>query len=319
MLNFVATQDHLYAFKSFLDGDCGTIPARWRQWSYEELFRQPHLKTGTWIFQDIERLTEKECLYAARIANLLAAAGAKVLNHPAYAATRYELQRRLGTAGINDFEVYRADEHRVPKRWPVFIRFENNHNSPNPRLLHNNEELQHSLALYRKNAIPFSALLIVEYCGEAYPDGLWRKFSAYRVGPTIIHHHMVRQDSWIAKHGNPDLKFSPADWNRLRVEEKEFVDQTGDPFNLMRAFELANIEFGRADFSFVRGKLQLYEINTNPSLRRMDPEKEKFPEFPQAPIRQVANERIIANLSALDSEEKAKINLRDVAMSPHRP
>jgi hypothetical protein len=39
-----------------------------------------------------------------------------------------------------------------------------------------------------------------------------------------------------------------------------------NPFEaaLQPAFELAGIEYGRADFGLVSGKVEIYEINTNP-------------------------------------------------------
>ena len=36
--------------------------------------------------------------------------------------------------------------------------------------------------------------------------------------------------------------------------------------DLTRAFALAGIDFGRADYGVVGGRVQIYEINTNPSL-----------------------------------------------------
>ena len=36
-----------------------------------------------------------------------------------------------------------------------------------------------------------------------------------------------------------------------------------------RAFEAAEIEYGRADFGIVGGTVQIYEINTNPIMRKI--------------------------------------------------
>src|SRR5690606_11050931 len=177
---------------------------------------------------------------------------------------RYALQRRLFTAGINDFETLSAEERRLPQRWPVFVRFENDHHSPDARLLHDPVQLQAVRDEYRKRGVPESSLLIVEYRGAPDDDGLWRKYAAYRVGEAIIHHHIVRQDSWVAKYGNRDGVQGDAHWRRLRIEERDFMFAEGDPLGVMAAFEAGDIEFGRADFGIVDGKVQVYEINTNP-------------------------------------------------------
>src|SRR5690606_15705920 len=102
--------------------------------------------------------------------------------------------RRLYAAGINDFETLRVEERRMPQRWPVFVRFENDHHSPDARLLEGPEQLRAVLDEYRARGVPESSLLIVEYRGAPGEDGQWRKYSAYRVGEHIVHHHIVRQN-----------------------------------------------------------------------------------------------------------------------------
>ncbi len=312
MINFVVTKDHSYPMQKMLDGSMGKLPFKWKQWSYEELLSSRNIKAGTWIFQDIERLTDSERIRISKIAGRLESNGAKVINHPARATSRYELQRKLFKAGLNQFEVYRADEHRTPEHWPVFIRFEYNHRSPNPDLFYNINELNKALENYLAESVPLSSLLIVEYCGAAGLDGLWCKYSAYRVGGEIIPHHIVRQDSWVAKYGNPALQFDDETWIRFRTEEKEFVMQQGDSLNLLQAFDLGGLEFGRADFNFVDGKVQIYEINTNPTMGAMDPKKERFPAMPREPIIRHANNRIISTLAQLDLANNTKVSIADI-------
>ena len=43
--------------------------------------------------------------------------------------SRVELLRSLNAAGINPFDVMRADESPRPTRFPVFLRFEMDHNN----------------------------------------------------------------------------------------------------------------------------------------------------------------------------------------------
>jgi hypothetical protein len=51
--------------------------------------------------------------------------------------------------------------------------------------------------------------------------------------------------------------------------EEENAILREDPYRdtLRQVFELAEIEYGRADFGIVEGKPQIYEINTNPTIR----------------------------------------------------
>jgi len=322
MINFVVTCDHRYTLKKMFDGALGRLGFKHKLWSYESLLKSRSAKTGTWIFQDIERLTFAERMRVSQIAARLEAQGAKVLNHPARAAARYELQRKLFNAGINRFQTYRADEHRIPQQWPVFIRYENNHRSPNSKLLHSPDELKNALELYAAEAVPLSALLIVEYCGEQKHDGLWWKYSAFRVGNEIIHHHIVREDNWVAKYGNPEMQFDDDAWLRMRTDEKNFVDQVNDPMRLMAAFELGGLEFGRMDFGIVDGLPQVYEINTNPTMGAVDASKEKFTAFPREPIIRLANQRIIDALQRIDSAGGKKVNIADInfiSSLPWRP
>lgn len=313
MINFVVTKDHRYPMKKMLDGKLGKLPFDWKQWSYEDLLRTRKINNSTWIFQDIERLTDSERIRVSSIAARLELNGARIINHPVHATSRYALLRRLFEAGINDFQVYRADEYRTPNRWPVFIRFEANHRSPNPQLIYSKDELTITLQKYLDSATPLSSLLIVEYCGEPGKHNLWCKFSAYRVGNEIIHHHIVRQDSWVAKYGNPNLNFNDETWLAFRTEEEQFVvHDKNDPLNLLHMFNLANIEFGRADFSFVGGKTQIYEINTNPTIGVVDSAVERFQTLPREPILRYANNRIVDALLELDTLITSNVSIADI-------
>ena len=51
-----------------------------------------------------------------------------------------------------------------------------------------------------------------------------------------------------------------------KVIEQNFVKENWSADVLRRVFEIAGIEYGRADWGIVGGKLQVYEINTNPQI-----------------------------------------------------
>lgn len=322
MIHFVATRDHRYTLRALREGRLGQVGFAYRMHTYEALLRARSLPGGTWIFLDIERLSDAERRRVSLIACRLEDAGLPVLNHPLRAAGRYALQRRLYAAGINDFETLRVEERRMPQRWPVFVRFENDHHSPDARLLDGPEQLQAVLDEYRARGVPESSLLIVEYRGAPGEDGLWRKYSAYRVGEYIIHHHMVRQDSWVAKYGNPAAVRGDEHWRALRIEERDFVHADGDPLGLKAAFEAGGIDYGRADFGIVDGQVKLYEINTNPTLGSSSLEDDPFAEMPRAPLIGHANSRILEALRALDANAGQRVGVADlnyIRALPWRP
>jgi hypothetical protein len=127
-------------------------------------------------------------------------------------------------------------------------------------LLHNQGELAAALEKAQAEGIPLRGLVIVGYAAEAF-DGPWfRKFNTYRVGSEVFAHHIVVEDSWIVKYGKQGTKLP----EEYKVFEQEFVKGNWNADILLRAFEIAGIEYGRADWGVVDGKVQVYEINTNP-------------------------------------------------------
>ena len=49
-------------------------------------------------------------------------------------------------------------------------------------------------------------------------------------------------------------------------EEQRYVEENPHAEVLRERFALANVEYGRIDYGFVNGRLQVYEINTNPTI-----------------------------------------------------
>ena len=55
--------------------------------------------------------------------------------------------------------------------------------------------------------------------------------------------------------------------NGLYEDEYEMTKNNAYEKELRRVFDIANVEYGRVDFGLVDGKVQIYEINTNPNIR----------------------------------------------------
>jgi hypothetical protein len=268
MINFVVLGGHGYTFKAVFQPSRGIRRLPMRLLPYRHLFGRAKHGPGIWIFCDLERLAPWELRLAAEAAKLLREAGFKVMNDPARAAWRYELLLRLHAAGFNEFRAWRAVDGVPPARFPVFVRAESNHSMPLTDLIETPDALAAALSTAAAHAIPLRDLLVVEYQAEPIAPGVFRKFAAYRFGERIVADHMVHDITWIAKHGNDDA------WSDERyAEEAAYVRDNPHAGELMRAFEIAEIGYGRADYGLVGGKVQVWEINTNPHLPVGDPTK----------------------------------------------
>lgn len=258
MIFIVTSRAHAYTHKCLVEAGG---PVEVRALAYDEMLSSPTVARGTYILTDFDRLTAQRLNIAARFCRLQSEQGVRILNDPARVLSRYGLLRRLNRAGINAFDAYRVEELAMPKRWPVFLREEGNHGAPVSGLLRDPAQLKKALNEALQGGTPIANLLIVEYAAEPVLPGLFRKLSVFRVGERYLGYTCVHDDNWIVKQGKPAI--APLE---LYEEEFEFVRDHSFADAVRPAFELAGIHYGRADFGLVGGRVQIYEINTNPEL-----------------------------------------------------
>lgn len=289
MICFVSTAAHSYTFDKLRQ--FAGVPDI-KVWSYDRLFRARSLPRATWIFTDFDRLGFWELELAARIHRNLVGAGQRVLNDPATVAQRFSLLRRLHRAGINRFNVWSVEGEEWPERYPVFLRTQSAHRGALTELIPDRPALEREIAAALAKGRPRRELMIVEYCAEPVREGLFRKLAMFRVGATMIANLCVHQSTWIAKDGEKGIAGQD-----LYDDEHRIIEENRHAAELRPAFEIAGIEFGRADFGLVGGKPQVYEINTNPTFATI--RKHPFP------IRNAASrlfeDRIAASLAAIDT------------------
>ena len=230
---------------------------------YDRVFAARRLSRALTVFVDHDRLSDFDLELAARVHRLLAAAGVPVWNEPARVRTRFALLRALHEAGVNDFNVYRVDEGLKPARYPVFLRREAGHGQPLSGLLPDADALGPAVEVALAQGVPESSLLIIEYAAEPMEPGLFRKLAVSRIGPRLLPQACVHDDHWLVKYGKMGIG-TPAHY----ADERRILRDNPYAEAALRAFEIAGIEYGRADFGLVRGRVQIYEINTNPTLRR---------------------------------------------------
>ncbi len=228
--------------------------------TYPKLAMQPRRK-ATYIFADLDRLPAVGLAKAAGWYRDLKSQGCRVLNDPARFLSRYGLLRALFRTGSNSFNAYFAEERVMPRRWPVFLRMQGDHGYPSG-LLESPEQLRRAINRAVGHGVPFANLLIIEYAGEPVKPGLFRKLSVFRVGGLHLGYTCVHQAQWVVKYGTEGIADE-------ELYEDEFRLVRDNPFGaqLAKVFRTAGLEYGRADFAIVKGRLEVYEINSNPDLK----------------------------------------------------
>lgn len=302
MIYYVATELHMRNTWSFLQAQ----PAMQKMMTaltYEELFFQRGGPVGHYIFTDHDRLSrfELDCVsaFCARLAK--AAPDARVLNHPATVKDRFPLLAALREAGINSFAATRVETGARPPEYPVFIRAEDGCRGPETGLIKSDAEYDYALENLKTQGKTRRGRVAIGYAAQAGDDGFFRKYGAFRIGGDILPHHIHLGRHWVVKQNVQDTEFTTAtDRNdRLRdravQEELAYVRDNPHRDTLRRAFDIAEIDFGRIDYGIVDGRIEVYEINTNP----------KLPLFARSDVRNavraITKPQILDGFSALET------------------
>jgi hypothetical protein len=175
LIHYLVRERHAHTMRGFLKHWAPALRAHVAVLPYEEVFRSTELPPGVHVFSDIERLLPSERRLAAELADRVAAAGSRVLNHPRDVLTRHALHCALADAGINPFRSHRRiDPRRL--RWPVFLRTEREHDGALTGLLHGPRDLAAALlGLARRPLALRAGLLAVEFEDTRDAAGLSRK------------------------------------------------------------------------------------------------------------------------------------------------
>jgi len=301
MIVFLTTRHHLYTVESLCNQQFGPALPVVRAIAYESAFIAQAMHRATYIFTDIERLTHWERLLAADLYRALREAGNRCLNDPARVLTRYPLLRALHQAGHNPFTVWRLEDGGANPNFPVFLRHEGDHGRPLTPLLETPEALAAAIAELQQAGQPLAGLLGIEFCATPFAPGIWTKFGTFRIGDVVSTDHAVIEDNWCVKYGIEGLATPEIfQWEHDHVAANRFAAA------LAPAFDLAAIEYGRADHATVAGREVVYEINTNPHLMPLSPQK--------SPVRdemlRIARARYSDALWALDTAARGPVKLQ---------
>jgi hypothetical protein len=248
----------------------GPAPSsRMRYLIYNDLRQMRQLERGTYIFTDHERLAPPQLQLARQLWATLSAANppVRLVNDPFKVLGRLEFSRRLHDEGINRFRVVRASDSREvlrSLRYPVFAREERAHYGTLTPLLHTHCDLMRALRRLRVQGYYRRDLLVAEFCDTSDASGIYRKYSAFRIAGKVIPRHVLFSRSWNLK--QPDLK-DPV----FQAEHDAYLTTNPHEAEITRAFELGGFDYGRIDYSLLDGKLQVWEVNSNPTVRQLTP------------------------------------------------
>ncbi|MBY0382635.1 MAG: hypothetical protein K2W78_12030 [Xanthobacteraceae bacterium] len=300
MIVLITARGHGYTLRSIRNGKFGFPTPALKIVSYDAMLRARRVPRATYIFSDIERLSPFELRMASELYRAMQARGLKCLNDPARVKSRFGLLRTLHREGINPFNCYRADEYPEPARFPVFIRYESDHGVPLSLLLDSQSALDAALKSLESDGIPQRGVVVTEYCAESGSTGLFSKWGAFRIGGPPFVDHVAVEKNWLVKYGK---------WDDLTDEivrdEHDAVSANRVSAALARAFDLANIEFGRADFAIIGGETVIYEINTNPYIGPFVPDPKPL----RLKTQEIARTRFGKALAEIDTDGDGNVSI----------
>lgn len=240
--------------------------SRIRLLRYDDLHKVKNLDPGVYLFSDLERLSPVELGLARHVWKTLSGAGPRfrLLNDPSRVLCRYDLLRKLFAAGSNRFRAFQANESLRTLRYPVFVREEQEHTGNLTPLIDNPDDLKRRLRALRLRGYALRDLLVVEFCDTSDRHGIFRKYSAIRIGDRILPRHLLFSRRWNLK--KPDL-----DTPSLAREKEDYLAHHPHRSWLGKIFETAGVEYGRIDYSFLGNDPQVWEINTNPTVKKLTP------------------------------------------------
>ena len=267
MIVYVATPRNLFTLREFIEDNPEQLVNRVRLVGYNKLFKQTSLPKATYIFTDLERLTVPGLQMVASIWKQLAASDPdiRLVNDPLRVKRRYEMLRHLYAQGINSFNVQRAADVVSGCRFPVFLRRESDHFGPTSALIESETDLVAAIdGLATRGALRDNHI-VTEFCGAPDDTGAYVKYGCFRVGDRIMPQNRLVGRQWCVK------KFEYFD-ETVIARDLAYIKSTEHNEAVRRVFDIAEVEYGRVDYSIVNGRLEFYELNTNPhnSYREMD-------------------------------------------------
>lgn len=274
----MAPRTNRFTISEFLFEYAPKMVPRIRFIDVERIANGERVDAKTWIFVGHDEATDPQSrsqmlAVEAKLRN----ENQRVFNMPSRVLGRFELLKKLYEVGINTYNVHDADPTQMAAwRFPVFVRPRHEHERTSI-LLHHKADAERLFAQHPQLASPDS--MVTEYVDTAEKGGVWngiyRKYSVQRIGDRYVARHVIFSRNWVTK-------TSDVVEMALSAEDAAFVGIKHQPPILpevIRAFEIAGIEYGRIDYGLLNGKPQIWEININgvlvPRLGRINSQRHR--------------------------------------------
>ena len=306
MIFFVVQEDRSFGFRYFLEDRTEAQRRRFQILPSDRLLRGHAFTPGTYVFA-LDNLLPAERTYYGQLWSQLGRhrPGVRLLNDPRETMGRLALLQALYAAGLSRVQAVRATEPVESLRFPVFLREETGHGGNLTPLLHSPGEVARALRKLTLRGFCRRELLAVEFCDTANASGVYRKYSAYVVGDRVIPRCLEFGSDWMVKH-------DPLTYDADRIaEEREYVASNPHDAPLREIFSLARVQYGRIDYALLDGRLQVWEINLNPTIGRHLPRGQDSPDARRVrELRRETNDifytRFLAAWEAVDTELAAQ-------------
>lgn len=258
MIHFVLHR--LDSVQGYLDGLFKPMASQCTAVSWQSLVTKKGLDPGVYVLVGLNRLGPcSRDLLTEFHAAIQGHPGFRVLNHPTRTLGRYELLKKLRDEGINEFSIFGAWEDLSHLRFPVFVR-DRSLDGGVPSLLHSMWQVEREIGRALFDGRALDQVVVVEFLDTADDRGVYRKYSAFKIGDQILPVSIDSGVQWV-------MRDQGAIFTRESLEEeREFLSHNPHQEELKRVFDLAGVEYGRIDYSLHEGRLQTWEINTLPTI-----------------------------------------------------
>jgi hypothetical protein len=265
MIYYLTTARSAGAMGNYLMTWGKSLAQRIRILSYERIFSgEPiALARGVYIFSSVRQALgsynppSRERQMVAKLRNdIIERWGPhSALNDPMLSMRRLTMLQALHARGMNRFNAYLVNDVPRTARFPLFLRNDYGTQYEHTPLLHDRAELQAALA----SGSSRSDLLAIEFCDTADKDRVYRKFGTFVVGERIVPRHLFFSHHWMVKLA--DL----TEQDRL-AEELAYMESDAHADALREVCRFAHIDYGRVDYAFWQGRMQVWEINVTPAI-----------------------------------------------------
>jgi len=260
MIFFLTTRRNRYPIDRYMASWGQRFQGAVQPLAYGDLLRYRRRLPGVYFFSDLELIRPDRRARVIGLWHELRALGPDVVlfNHPGESLRRYDLLRTLHREGMNRFNVHRLDEDPSRVRYPAFVRGENDHYGSHDRTVHGPEELAGVISQlpHRRPDRPW---IITEYCDTSDESGVFRKYSAFLLDGVVIPRHVFFSRAWC-------LKLQDLVTESYLAEERSYMSTNPHGEEILRAFRLARLDYGRIDYGIQADRIQVWEINTNPMI-----------------------------------------------------